>query len=206
MHSQPVAFQPLPWHPGSPAVTPPPSQHKVQTGTAKPACLQTGASCRLVFLQLFSPGLPPHRLCPLPGTLHPPSTSPPSPNSTEVSAEESLPQSPAQHRLPVLPRNLHFPFLGSSRLQRLGEPQGASALGACSLKRLNCLVPPCRPCFLEGLALSRCTVRVWQTRLNGRACQRHGQGHLGSSGGKFKSQLSRAGTSAAQFAYRGVAG
>lgn len=195
MHPQPMAFQSLPWCPGSPAMTPPPSQHNVQTGTAKPAHPQTRASCCLVFLQLFSPGLPPHRLCPLLGTLHPP----PSPDSTEVSAEESLPQSPAQHRLPVLPRNLHFPFLGSSHLQRLGE-QAASALGVCSLKRLGCLVPARCPCFLQGLALSRCAAEVWQTQLNGRACQRHGQGHLGGSGGRFKSQLSRAGTSAAWFA------
>lgn len=94
-----------------------------------------------------------------------------------MSAEESLPQRPAPHRLPVLPRNLHFPFLGSSHLQRLGE-QGASALGACSLKRLGCLVPAWHPCFAQGLALSRCATKVWQTRPKGRACQHHGQGHL----------------------------
>lgn len=204
----PVAFQSLPWHPGfsgrDPTSLPAQRANRHNEASPPPNTSLLPASPQ-VCLQLFSPGLPPHRLCPLLGTLRPPPTSPPSPDSTEVSAEESLPQRPAPHRLPVLPRNLHFPFLGSSHLQRLGE-QGASALRACSRKRLGCPVPAWHPCFAQGLALSRCATKVWQTRPKGRACQHHGQGHLGGSGGRFKSQLSRAGTSAAPFAYRGAAG
>lgn len=59
------------------------------------------------------------------------------------------------------------PTLPVSRLVALAKAyQAASPLGACSPKKVICLVPVCLPCFSQGLALSRHSTEMWGPRLD----------------------------------------
>ena len=117
------------------------------TGTAEhdPAALWSSFSSPLQkFLPIF---------CPLFQQHNPP---PPANSTSGVSLKATSPQGCFPDcLLPGFPQSLHFPFLDTS------HSQAASPPGACSPKQLICPVPVCLPRFLEGLALSRNSTKIW---------------------------------------------